>query len=329
MTLVGYFNALRELAAMRRAVDDTVSTRLKKMPRRGLPQRYLDVLNVRELTSRLNAGDIPDMLDRLETPFDGIPKAERKGKRRPSEFPIDVLLATNMISVGVDVERLGLMVVGGQPKSTAEYIQATSRVGRRHPGLVAVVYNWTRPRDMSHYERFRQYHATFYQHVEALSVTPFSPRALDRGLSGVLVALARLSNATYNPNFGAAQLAPVNPTLQVLLRDIVRRAEVVSTTPGELVRRALEERLDHWRSRISASVSVKLGYQKAGPDSVALLAQPSDSDWDLFTCLNSLRDVEPTVNLVLDDGNMDSVGQGWYYTTATATAEATASADEE
>ena len=95
-----------------------------------------------------------------------------------------------MISVGVDVQRLGLMVVAGQPKTTAEYIQATSRVGRAAPGLVCTVFNWARPRDLSHYERFEHYHATFYQQVEALSVTPFAPRALDRGLTGVLVVAA-------------------------------------------------------------------------------------------------------------------------------------------
>jgi hypothetical protein len=201
MTLVGYFNALRELAAMRRAVDDTVSTRLKKMRQRGLPERYLDPWSVTELTSRLSAGEIPDILDRLETPFETNQRPER-GKRSREQFPVNVLLATNMISVGVDVGRLGMMVVAGQPKSTAEYIQATSRVGRRHPGLIATVYNWARPRDLSHYERFRHYHATFYQYVEALSVTPFSPRALDRGLSGVLVALTRLADFEYNPQPG-------------------------------------------------------------------------------------------------------------------------------
>ena len=73
------------------------------------------------------------------------------------------------------------MVVAGQPKATAEYIQATSRVGRHHPGLVATVYNWARPRDLSHYERFEHYHATFYQHVEALSVTPFAPARWTEG----------------------------------------------------------------------------------------------------------------------------------------------------
>ena len=108
-----------------------------------------------------------------------------------------------MVSVGVDVPRLGLMVVAGQPKTTAEYIQATSRVGRQFPGLVVTVYNWTRPRDLSHYETFEQYHATFYQHVEALSVTPFALGAISRGLTAfwwrVCACKARNSMPTREP----------------------------------------------------------------------------------------------------------------------------------
>src|SRR5205085_11004472 len=115
--------------------------------------------------------------------------------------------ATNMASVGVDGQRLGLMVVAGQPKTTAEYIQATSRVGRRFPGLVFAVYNWTRPRDLSHYETFEHYHATFYKHVEALSVTPFAAGATSRGLAALLVALIRQPGFEFNSNDKAMLMA--------------------------------------------------------------------------------------------------------------------------
>ena len=168
MTLVGYFNSLRELGGTRRLVEDDIRTRLKRMSERGLKDRKF--INLDELTSRKDSTDIPLILDRLETPFDPILEAENKAKRKAGQKverpdPLDVILATNMISVGVDIKRLGLMVACGQPKNTAEYIQATSRVGRSYPGLVITVYNWARPRDLSHYERFEHYHATFYQHV--------------------------------------------------------------------------------------------------------------------------------------------------------------------
>ena len=98
-----------------------------------------------------------------------------------------------MISVGLDIPRLGLMGVLGQPKTAAEYIQATSRVGRAEsaPGLVVTLLNIHKPRDRSHYERFRHFHETFYRSVEVGSVTPFAARALDRGFAGTLLALAR------------------------------------------------------------------------------------------------------------------------------------------
>ncbi len=144
---------------MRRLVDDDVRSRLAQVEARGLRRRNLRLpYAVEELTSRKSATDIPEVLERMKRKFPPF-------GQQANPQPIDVLLATNMLSVGVDVSRLGLMIVAGQPKATSEYIQATSRVGRGSAGLVLTVYNWARPRDLSHFEGFRHYHATFYRQV--------------------------------------------------------------------------------------------------------------------------------------------------------------------
>ncbi len=308
MTLVGYFNTLRELGGMRRVVDDDVRTRLQKVDERGLGKRKLQ--KVEELTSRKGSTEIPTVLDDLEVRFEPTAKDQRSARK-----PIDVLLATNMVSVGVDVRRLGLMVVASQPKTTAEYIQATSRVGRRFPGLVVTVFNWARPRDISHYERFEHYHATFYQQVEALSVTPFAPRALDRGLSALLVSLVRLAGDEFNTNGGAARMDKEHEFVRQAVDAIVRRAERVSGSNriAEDVRQQLARRLDLWlaqaRPREGGST---LGYdvERTGL-TLALLSRAGLGAWEDFTCLGSLRDVEPSVSLVLvNDGTReDSAGQ--------------------
>ncbi|WP_145271421.1 helicase-related protein [Tautonia plasticadhaerens] len=190
-----------------------------------------------------------------------------------------MLLATNMISVGVDVPRLGLMVCAGQPKTTSEYIQATSRVGRKFPGLVVTVYNWARPRDMSHYETFEHYHATFYQHVEALSVTPFSEGAMYRGLAALLVSLVRLRDGTFNPNEAAMRMGTeaTHPQVQEAIGWIVDRARRVGNAEvATKVEAELRQKLDHWQRRaLRLSGGSRLGYEaKKDSETIGLLARP-------------------------------------------------------
>lgn len=307
MTLVGYFNAMRELGGMRRLVEDDVRSRLNQTEKRGLARRRPPRLE--ELTSRKGATDIPRILDLLEVRFDPADDAKRDAARKSGARvelpnPLDVLLATNMISVGVDVKRLGLMVVSGQPKTTAEYIQATSRVGRTHPGLVCTIFNWSRPRDLSHYEQFEHYHATFYQQVEALSVTPFAAQALRRGLAGLLVALVRLLGDEFNANDRASRVTATHPYTGEAIRILAERAALV-TGKGALqgeVEQTLRALLDSWREQAGRTGGRVLGYKpKKDGVTVGLLKSPEAGRWDDFTCLNSLRDVEPGVGLILDD----------------------------
>lgn len=322
MTLVGYFNSMRELGGMRRLVDDDVTSRCKKQNRRGLSARKLMMDALEELTSRRSSDEIPQILDRLERPFDPAIEIKRKellkqGKfREAGKVPLDVLLATNMVSVGVDVRRLGLMVVAGQPKATAEYIQATSRVGRAKPGLVITVFNWARPRDLSHYETFEHYHQTFYKQVESLSVTPFSPGALRRGLAGLIVSLIRLRGTEFNSNAAAAKIQITDPSVQDAVETIARRAELVGDGKyvADHVRAMLKDKLDTWRAEAqNVSGGRTLTYQRplgggaAKGTMVSLLHRPGLERWEDFTCLNSLREVEPPVKFVIDDGGLDEL----------------------
>jgi Helicase conserved C-terminal domain len=230
--------------------------------------------------------------------------------QKPAKTPIDVLLATNMLSVGVDVGRLGVMIVAGQPKSTSEYIQATSRVGRATPGIVMTVSNWARPRDLSHFESFCRYHATFYRQVEALSVTPYSIGSMDRALTGVLVSAIRQGGFDYNPNTSAQQMQPTNALVQSVLSELPVRTAEAGTGGAKLqdfVRSALQQRIDDWRDRaLRMRGGARLGY-KDGRDgvTVGLLKMPGTSSWTGFTVLNSLRDVEPEAPLSFDDIGMD------------------------
>ena len=222
-----------------------------------------------------------------------------------------------MLQVGVDVSRLGLMLVVGQPKNTAEYIQATSRVGRdaSRPGLVITLGNWARPRDLAHYEQFRHFHETFYARVEPLTVTPFSVTAIDRGLDGALVAAARVTQAGcsdgLNPEHNAGRVTEQAEALDRLVDKLSTR---ISAAAGEeeskYARNRLAGRVGEWkkRQREVAKKSGDLVYER-GADNVRhfpLLrsaesagrrgSRPDDAP---FVVAGSMREVQPEINLLV------------------------------
>jgi hypothetical protein len=231
-TITTYFNSLRELGGAWVLGLDDVPKYIRAMPAKRSPDRKLG--GPTELTSHVPSTEIPRVLENIAASIN-VPDENRE--------PVDMLLCTNMISVGVDIDRLGMMIVHGQPKTTAEYIQASSRVGRPEDaaGLVVTQYNWTRPRDRSHYERYRSYHESFYRNVEATSVTPFSMRARDRALHGVFVALLRLLIKPLADSPSMIEDKTVSVEIDNIIDKIVARVvQITDDETGKDVRSDLE-----------------------------------------------------------------------------------------
>ncbi|GJE42624.1 DISARM system helicase DrmA [Methylobacterium soli] len=309
MTALCYFNALRELGGARRIVEDEVRKNAASYGRERRRQEPPDqpfadrpVREPMELTSRVSTDEVAAAKQRLEAVFGG------------DEATVDVALATNMISVGLDITRLGLMLVQGQPKTAAEYIQATSRVGRDHdrPGLVVAILNLHKPRDRMHFEQFGHFHRTFYRAVEATSVTPWAARALDRALAAVVVAAARHLDPMLTPNEAVVMLRDQSATRAAVCDTIVARAPEAAVPGGRAALRAqVEGLLEAWIATVDAQTAsgVPFGYaQKKSPG--RLLHMPLERDWDglepahkQFQANRSMRDVEPAVLLKVRDRN--------------------------
>ncbi len=309
MTLVAYFNSLRDLGGCQRLVLEEVSPRVSRMERRHpvsmdeapwFRDRRLD-FDVLELTSRQDTRAVREAKGRLEAGF-GTPEGGHS----------DVLLASSMISVGVDIPRLGLMVVNGQPRTVAEYIQASSRVGRRTPGLVVTLYNLYKPRDRSHYERFTAFHECFYRYIEASSVTPFSARAVDRGLAGLTVSLARHTQKGLADPAGAERIAKAaaapDELARVLSERVLAHREGAPDELAEQVSRKLRELLEDWKELADdmAAHSAPLSYSAwEGRKGSRYLLSATDEEasvdanplFERFKAPTSMRDVEPTVHL--------------------------------
>ena len=328
MTLVGYFNSLRELGGMRRLVEDEVANRLRRFAEERRPEEWRRshpwAANRRlnepaELTSRESTARVKETKARL-----AIRHARpASGDEREGLVALDTVLASNMISVGLDVDRLGLMVVVGQPKTTSEYIQATSRVGRAYPGLVVTCLNTIRPRDRSHFERFVAYHQSFYREVEATSVTPFSLQTLDRAMAATLVSMIRHGIAPLEPPAGFMELHEHRAAAEAMLQEFVERGrahrEWADETAENRAENELHDRgknfLDAWEKIVDAARDGAASRIYSGLDGAkdigkpvmhTALDPPPDSPYEKrFQAPTSMRDVEPSTHLWLSKRHLD------------------------
>jgi hypothetical protein len=291
-TLVAYFNALRELGGAHVLMLDDVPKSIGEYAlRHREPPRKL--IEPAELTSRLSQAEIPEVLDRLSM-------------KRETNRAEDALLSTNMISVGVDIPRLALMVVNGQPKAISEYIQATSRVGRDVvPGLVVTVFNNGKPRDRSHYETFSTWHATLYRDIEATSVTPFAARAVDKALRAVFVAMVRhLVPSMRNTPVLSDSRRPGAERIRDL---IVQRAKAIDNEESASVATRLDITLDEWQGRMGLEEywvdnrpgrTLLMSAERVAAIKAANLRQSS-----AWSAPNSMREVEPSTHFRLPNSD--------------------------
>lgn len=301
-TAVLYFNSLRELGGAHVLLQDDIPRQIAFLAGR-LASRPRDLeTDTIELSSRVASRDLPDHLAQL-----GHPLTDGSDPFAPA--PRDAVLASNMISVGVDVSRLGLMLVNGQPKSTAEYIQASSRVGRGIDGLVLTLYNFGRPRDVSHFEHFLAYHGALYRSVEATSVTPWAPRARDKALHAVVAAAVRHLSPGMDDDGAAADFDAQAEDVVALAKVIRERARTSSEgVEADDASDDLDAILEEWAMRSQnarASGTDLLYWERRAPyggtkphlmSSAEEGTTPGALAWPTP---NSMREVEPSTAFAL------------------------------
>ena len=281
-TLVAYHNSKRELGKTLSLARDDIPARLRALGE----SRTLAGSGVRELSANLKDSEIPEALHQL-------------GAALPDKSVLDFVACTNMLSVGVDVQRLGLMLVNGQPKTVSEYIQASSRVGRdskRPPGIVFALFSPSKPRDRSHYEFFRAFHKGYYRHVEPTSVTPFALPAQDRGLHGAYLALVRMVSKLHANNH-ASKIGSQIAEIRRLADDFLVRIADARDGDASETRQCLEEFIAFWIQR-AQDRGTNLRFQSGGRQHAQLI-RPFREPGEGWETLQSLRHVDTPLKLVV------------------------------
>lgn len=297
-TCVGYFNSLKELGSNSIIISDRILAEINYLAtykfRKEAEQVNMKIdcnnadipsyFKSNELTSRNSAQEIKLVLERLASKY-------------TSDDCYDYIMASNMLSVGIDIERLGVMCVYGQPKSNSEYIQATSRVGRTNPGLVISLYNSMRSRDKSYYEQFCYYHSTLYKYVEATSVTSYSPRAVEKALHCAMMAIIRHTVPKYNLNKNACRYVRDDKEVEQVKLAILKRVEEIEPQIRDYAEEWLDYYLDCW-AELAEILPNKLVFSDYHNEDAALYRSADNQNGsDIPSILNSVRNVEPSANV--------------------------------
>jgi len=294
-TLTGYFNAIRELAGVRALYRQDIPERLQRIS--GGDSRPLPEDRAQELSSRVPSTELPIILDLLNNPY-------------PNANAQDALFTTSMFGTGIDIPRIGLMVVHGQPKTTSSYIQATGRVGRSRGALIITFLRATRPRDLAHYEFFCGYHRQLHRFVEPVTVMPFASGVLERACGPVMVAILRNrrnANIRWHKDDTASQMATARRSSHVLetLQELESRAHRQPPTrapPRNYVYERASADLDRWH-QVASRTQGNLRYVEYAintpPSHNVVLGDPQHQYERRFEVVyenvpHSLRDIEET-----------------------------------
>jgi hypothetical protein len=285
-TSLVYTNSLDDHGRVATLISDDVRARLRQLARAEDQARQLP-----EIAELRGAGDLSALTEILR----------RLGIPRGSAGALDCVITTNLIQVGIDVQRLGLITFVGQPKATSEYIQASSRVGRAGdaPGLIVTLFNHARARDRSHYESFRSFHEALYRWVEPMSVTPFSTAAMDRLLPAVYVALVRhASDGTLQREEMASRFRLGHPAAIEAKTAISRRSLTADRAASALAEREVDGLAFAW-DEAARQQSPPLAYR--GGKERRQLVKTFDENRGMWEVQTSMRTVEEGVTAIIFD----------------------------
>ncbi|MCX6252406.1 MAG: helicase-related protein [Bacteroidetes bacterium] len=298
-TILSYFKSLKNIGRFSNKITSELIPEIKQLQVRHLINNHpfnnnynkLSYRNL-ELTSRIANERIKKNLDKLSIPFDG-------NLEKYQAF--DLVLATNMISVGLDIERLGLMLVNGMPPNTAEYIQASSRVARKNEGLVFTLFDPNNTRDLSYFEDFVQFHKTFYKQVEPLSITPFAENALDKMFFTLMITHFR-HKIGYSSNNMANAIIDKNVKINFTkeLKQLFENHSFVGEDDKQTVYQKFDELMESWEHKIQASPENSLFFyggkdETSSKKNLLIPIQENHSDLDIRVAMQSMRSVEPSV----------------------------------